>query len=148
LVAWLWTQKILFHIREAHIDPARTLMKPDVSGYEVESLIDGGRWQMSKVQFERIWIAQCKAGRRVKNRFGLANALDYLIGEKLLTFAQVAEGRAEFMHEMPDFLQEIRAVFSLEETSEYATQLECTRRLSPFQHNALRAISSVSAHVH
>ena len=103
---------------------------------------------MSKVQFERIWIEQCQAARRVKEHFGLAGALDYLIGEKLLTFAKVAEQRAEFMQELPDFLQEIRAVFSLEETSEYATQLECARPLSPFQRNALRAISSASVHVH
>jgi hypothetical protein len=33
---------------------------------------------MSQIQFERIWIAQCEAARRVKNRFGLANALDLL----------------------------------------------------------------------
>jgi hypothetical protein len=101
---------------------------------------------MSQIQFERIWIAQC--AWRVKNRFGLANALDYLIGEKLLNFTLVAERRAEFMQELPDFLQEIRAVFSLEETSEYATQLERTRGLSPFQRYALRAISSASVHVH
>jgi hypothetical protein len=103
---------------------------------------------MSQIQFERKWIEQCAAARRVKSHFGLANALDYLIGEKLLTFAEVAERSAEFMEELPDFLQEIRAVFSLEETSEYATQLERTRPLSPFQRNALRAISSASVHVH
>src|SRR5216684_962564 len=103
---------------------------------------------MAKVQFERIWIEQFPAARRVKSHFGLANALDYLIGEKLLNFTQVAERRAEFMQELPDFLQEIRAVFSLEKTSEYATQLERTRQLSPFQRNALRAISSASVHVH
>ena len=103
---------------------------------------------MSQIQFERIWIEQCQAARRVKEQFGLADALDYLIGEKLLTFAKVAEQRAEFMQELPDFLQEILSVFSLEETSEYATQLECARPLSPFQRNALRAISSASLHVH
>jgi hypothetical protein len=78
----------------------------------------------------------------------MRTSIDYLIGEKLLAFAQVAEGRAEFMQELPGFLQEIRAVFSLEETSEYATQLECARPLSPSQRNALRAISSASLHVH
>jgi hypothetical protein len=103
---------------------------------------------MSQVQFERVWIEQCQAARRVKEHFGLADALDYLIGEKLLNFAEVAEQRAEFMDELSDFLQEIRAVFSLEETSEYATQLECARPLSPFQRSALRAISSASVHVH
>jgi hypothetical protein len=103
---------------------------------------------MSQVQFERKWIAQCEAARRVKDRFGLADALDYLIGEKLLTFAQVAERYAKFRQELPHFLQEIRAVFSMEETGEYAEQLQQTRPLSPFQREVLRAISSASAHVH
>ena len=60
-------------------------------------------------QFERKWIEQCAAARRVKEHFGLAAALDYLIGEKLLTFAGVAELSTEFMQELSDFLQEIRA---------------------------------------
>jgi hypothetical protein len=46
---------------------------------------------MSQIQFERLWIEQCATARRVKRHFGLANALDYLIGEKLLNFAQAAE---------------------------------------------------------
>lgn len=33
----------------------------------------------------------------MKEHFGLAGALDYLIGEKLLTVTEVAELRAEFM---------------------------------------------------
>jgi hypothetical protein len=32
---------------------------------------------MSQVQFERKWIAQCEAARHLKQRFGLADALDY-----------------------------------------------------------------------
>jgi hypothetical protein len=103
---------------------------------------------MSQIQFERKWIAQCEAARRVKGRFGLANALDYLIGEKLLNFAQVAEVRAEFMQELPDFLQEIRAVLTIKEIGEYAEQLERTRPLSPLQREVLREISSASAYVH
>ena len=125
-----------------------TLMKPGMSRYEAESLIDGGRGQMAPMQFERIWIEQCAAARRVKSHFGLANALDYLVGEKLLNFAQAAEQYAEFAQELPDFLREIRDVFSVQETGDYAVQLECTRPLSPLQRHALRAISSASAHVH
>jgi hypothetical protein len=52
----------------------RTLMKLDCQ--DKENLVGGGRGQMSKVEFERIWIAQCEASRRVKSHFGLANALD------------------------------------------------------------------------
>ena len=103
---------------------------------------------MSQVQFERKWIAQCAAARDVKQLFGLANALDYLIGEKLLNFAQAAERYAEFAQELPEFLHEIRDVFNVQETGDYAEQLERTRPLSPLQRHALRAISSASTHVH
>jgi hypothetical protein len=43
----------------------------------------------------------------------------------------VAELSTEFMQELPDFLQEILAVFRLEETGGYAAELEQTRPLSP-----------------
>jgi hypothetical protein len=67
----------------------------------------------------------------------------------VLNFAEVAERHAKFLPELPDFLQEIRAVFSIEETNEYAAQLEHTRPLSPPHRHAVRAISSsASAHVH
>jgi hypothetical protein len=103
---------------------------------------------MSQIQFERKWIAQCEAARRVKERFGLFNALDYLIGEKWLTFAKTAESRTEFAQELPEFVHEIREVFSLHETLEYVAQLERSKRLSPLQRHALKAIFSGSAHIH
>jgi hypothetical protein len=71
--------------------------------------------------------------------------LDYLIGEKQLKFAEAAE---RYTEELPDFLQEVRALFSMEKTGEYAEQLEHARALSPLQRQALRAISSAAAHVH
>jgi hypothetical protein len=103
---------------------------------------------MSQIQFERKWIAQCEAARRVKERFGLFNALDYLIGEKLLNFAETAESQTEFAQELPEFVHEIREVFSVRETGAYVAQLECTKRLSPLQRRALLAVSSASAYVH
>jgi hypothetical protein len=102
---------------------------------------------MSQIQLERKWIDQCAAARRVKARFGLADALDYLIGEKLLNFAQAAERYAEFAQELPDFLHEIRDVFRVQETGDYALQLERTRPLSQLQRHALRTISAASAQV-
>jgi hypothetical protein len=65
-----------------------------------------------------------------------------------LNFAQAAEQSAEFAEELPDFLLEIRDVFSVRETGDYAVQLERTKRLSSLQRHALRVISSASAHVH
>jgi hypothetical protein len=45
-------------------------------------------------------------------------------------------------------MQEIRVVFNMEETGEYAQQLQQTRPLSPFQREALRTISLASVQVH
>src|ERR1044071_5607785 len=45
------------------------------------------------IRFEKIWVQQCKATKGIKKRFGVKSALDYLIGEKLLNFADAAEQR-------------------------------------------------------
>lgn len=42
------------------------------------------------MRFERIWIEQCRATRAIKRRFGVKDALDYLVGEKLRMFAGAA----------------------------------------------------------
>jgi hypothetical protein len=46
---------------------------------------------MSRIQFHKIWVQQCRATRGIKRRFGVESALDYLLGEKLLNFADAAE---------------------------------------------------------
>ena len=49
------------------------------------------------MRFEKIWIEQCRATRAIKRRFGVKDALDYLVGEKLAMFARTGErhpGRA------------------------------------------------------
>lgn len=56
------------------------------------------------IRFEKIWVQQCKATKGIKRRFGVENALDYLIHEKLLNFADAAEERPEFARELPRFL--------------------------------------------
>ena len=61
---------------------------------------------------EKIWIAQTRATKRIRRRFGAANALDYLIGEKLLTFAEAAAHRPEFAKELPRFLAAVWHVFN------------------------------------
>ena len=45
--------------------------------------------------------------RRSKRRYGVKSALDYLIREKLLHFADAAEKRPEFARELPRFLARI-----------------------------------------
>jgi hypothetical protein len=51
----------------------------------------------------KIWKKQCEATHTIGRRFGLKNALDYLVREKLLNFAEAAEQHAEFAVELPRF---------------------------------------------
>lgn len=84
----------------------------------------------SGTEFHRRWIEQCEA-QGIKQRFGLSNALEYLVGEKLLHFIEAAEHHAEFAQELPYFVAEIKRVFSLAEVGNYAVHIERTRLLSP-----------------
>ena len=68
---------------------------------------------------EKIWIEQCKATRTIRQRFGVKSALDYLIGEKLLRFAQEAERSPEFAEEFPRFLAEVWQAFNQYELAGY-----------------------------
>jgi hypothetical protein len=43
------------------------------------------------MRFEKIWVQQCRATKTIKRRFGAKSAFDYLIREKLITFAHEAE---------------------------------------------------------
>jgi hypothetical protein len=45
---------------------------------------------------QEICVHQCRATRRIKKRFGVESALDYLLGEKLLNFTEAADRRPEF----------------------------------------------------
>jgi hypothetical protein len=71
------------------------------------------------VRFEKIWIEQCRATKAIKRRFGAKSALDYLIGEKLLTFANVAREHPTFAKELPKFLAGIWQVFNEYEIAGY-----------------------------
>ena len=85
----------------------------------------------SSLQFHKIWIEQCEATEGIREHFGLKNALNYLIGEKLFTFVQAAEQHPEFAAELPAFLAEIQRLFTPEEIREYLDYLEKTKYLAP-----------------
>jgi hypothetical protein len=74
--------------------------------------------------FHRIWMEQCEATRIIKGQYGTEGALSYLVGEKLIRFAEAAQSRPEFAHELPLFLGEIRRIFTAEEISGYLDSLE------------------------
>ena len=85
----------------------------------------------SSLQFHKIWIEQCEATEGIREHFGLKNASDYLIGEKLFNFVQAAEQHPEFAAELPAFLAEIQRLFTPEEIRDYLDHLEKTKYLAP-----------------
>lgn len=74
------------------------------------------------MRFEKIWVQQAKATRAIRRRFGVKSALDYLIGEKLLRFAQEAERHPEFAKELSRFLTEVWQIFNEHELAGYVAQ--------------------------
>jgi hypothetical protein len=85
----------------------------------------------SSIQFHKIWIEQCEATEGIRERFGLEDALRYLIGEKLFSFVQASEEDPDFAAELPAFLVEIRRIFSAAEIREFLDHLERTKFLAP-----------------
>jgi len=81
------------------------------------------------MRFEKIWVKQCRATKGIKRRFGAKSALDYLIREKLIMFADEAEHRSEFAKELPRFLAGIWQVFNQYELAGYvASQKPAARK--------------------
>ena len=79
---------------------------------------------MTERRFQDIWKGQCEAARGVREQHGVVSALDYLIGEKLMTYAETAVRRPEFARELPRFVAEVRSIFSVEEIRLYLEHLE------------------------
>jgi len=74
------------------------------------------------MQFEKIWMEQCRATAAIRERFGTAAALDYLIGEKLSSFAREADRRPEFAAELPRFQAAIWTLFNRFELVAYLAE--------------------------
>ena len=79
---------------------------------------------MTTRRFQEIWKEQCEAARSVREQHGVVAALDYLIGEKLMIFAETAVSRPEFARELPRFIAEIRCTFGAKEIRIYLEHLE------------------------
>jgi hypothetical protein len=71
------------------------------------------------MRFEKIWAEQCRATKAIRRRFGAKSALDYLVGEKLMTFADAAKDDPEFAKELPRFLAAVWQVFNEYEIAGY-----------------------------
>ena len=104
----------------AHYDPAT-----DADLYEKFRAKSDG----SPPKFEKIWVEQCEAARRIEDEFGTDKALDYLIGDKFSNFLEAAEENAAFRAEIPDFVAEIKTIFERWQLAQY---LETARETEPF----------------
>jgi hypothetical protein len=87
--------------------------------------------ESNEIQFLKIWIDQCEAAEGIRDQYGLQNALDYLIGEKLFSFVHAAEHSPEFAAELPHFVAEIRGLFTAQAICGYLDDLERSKFLSP-----------------
>lgn len=85
----------------------------------------------SSTEFHKIWMEQCAATEDIREHFGLKNALEYLIGEKLFTFVTASEQDPDFAAELPAFVTAIRRLFAPGEIREYLDHLERTKFLAP-----------------
>ena len=80
------------------------------------------------MDFHKIWQEQCAATRTIRGRFGVENALDYLIGEKLLKFAKAADQDPEFAAELPCFQAAVWEIFNPYELRGYIASLKPAAR--------------------
>jgi hypothetical protein len=80
------------------------------------------------LRFHKIWVQQCRATRRIKGHLGVENPLDYLLGEKLVNFAEAAEQHPEFVRELPRFQAAVWNVFNPYELAGYLTTLPRSKR--------------------
>lgn len=61
--------------------------------------------------FHRIWREQVAAVPVMQHRYGDAAAFDYLVGEKLMHFAEAAQQHPAFARELPSFVAAVRSLF-------------------------------------
>ena len=92
----------------------------------------------SSMEFQKIWIAQCKAAQVIRRQFGVKSAADYLLSEKLVDFVEDADRLPEFAEELPRFQAAVWRVFSSYEIAGYLASLK------PKQRRGLRKLLYIS----
>lgn len=79
---------------------------------------------MNDRKAHQIWIEQFEAAQSIKARYGLTAAFEYLVGEKLMNFANAASRYPDFAHELPRFVSEVRRMFTPDEIGAHLEQIE------------------------
>ena len=83
--------------------------------------------QTTERRWHEVWREQCEATETIRLRHGVGSAFAYAVGEKLLTFAAAAEGHPEFARALPQFVSELRRMFTAEEIQEHLARIERER---------------------
>ena len=78
-------------------------------------------------RWHEVWREQCEAAEAIRFQYGIASSFDYVVGEKLLTFAEAAEDHPEFARALPQFVSELRRMFTPEEIEEHLARVERER---------------------
>jgi hypothetical protein len=79
---------------------------------------------MAPSKAHQVWIEQCEAAQTIRARYGLNDAFSYLVGEKLLNFAEAASRHPEFARELPPFVAAVRRLFTLDEIETQLARIE------------------------
>ncbi len=79
---------------------------------------------MTERRWQDVWMEQCEAAEAIMHRFGVEAAFDYIVGEKLVSFAQAAAERPEFAQALPGFVSRLRRMFTAEEMQDNFTRFE------------------------
>jgi len=82
---------------------------------------------MDTSKAHHLWKEQCEAANTIKSRFGVTAAFDYLVGEKLLNFAEHAAEHGDFARELPQFVSQVRRLFTPEQLRIHLAQIERRR---------------------
>jgi hypothetical protein len=85
------------------------------------------------MDFHEIWREQCEATPTIRERFGVKSALDYLVGEKLLSFAKAADQDPEFAAELPRFQAAVWEIFNPYELRGYVASVKPSARRKTLQ---------------
>ena len=83
--------------------------------------------QTTERRWHEVWREQCEAAETIRLQHGVGPAFDYAVGEKLLTFGAAAEQHPEFARALPQFVSELRRMFTPEEVEEHLTRIENER---------------------
>ena len=84
--------------------------------------------QTTERRWHEVWLEQCEAAETIRLRHGVESAFDYVVGEKLLKFAEVAAEHREFAQALPQFVSRVRGMFTPEEMETHLARTERRRR--------------------